>query len=289
MSHDIFKVGDLEAVIGDNAAHGKHRAGYNGVWSLKHKKSTRNLFVPSYTGLNLEHVFNGETEFISNDHFFEPRRSPMTFKKLNDQSCELHQPPTPHFHVESRTRFTLKPPWYIDIDFECIPHQHVHPNGYIGLFWASYMNAPADKSIHFQGGWKKGQKMWMQHCTQKHDDESSVLHFDDTTKLSFKPGNRNALFMNYSPMRFVTPFYYGYFEDLVYIIMFDRFEGIRFTHSPSGGGFNQTFHTTHPAWDYQFIIPEYEVSKKYGFKARAVFRPRCSRKEILDEYQMWAG
>jgi hypothetical protein len=27
--------------------------------------------------------------------------------------------------------------------------------------------------------------------------------------------------------------------------------------------------------------------KEYGFTARAVFRPRCSREEILQEYQRW--
>ena len=63
MGHATYKVGDLEAVIGDNAAFENHRAGYNGLWSLRHKKSTRSIFVPGIAGLNLEHVFNGETEF----------------------------------------------------------------------------------------------------------------------------------------------------------------------------------------------------------------------------------
>jgi hypothetical protein len=38
-----FKVGDLTAVIGDNAASGKHRAGYNGVWNLVHKNEPDNV------------------------------------------------------------------------------------------------------------------------------------------------------------------------------------------------------------------------------------------------------
>ncbi len=52
MGHATYKAGDLEAVIGDNAAHEKHRAGYNGLWSLRHKKSTRSIFVPGIAGLN---------------------------------------------------------------------------------------------------------------------------------------------------------------------------------------------------------------------------------------------
>ena len=37
MAHDTFRAGDLTAIIGDNAANGQHRAGYNGIWSLVHK------------------------------------------------------------------------------------------------------------------------------------------------------------------------------------------------------------------------------------------------------------
>ena len=76
MAHDTFAVGDLTAVIGDNAAHENHRDGYNGLWSLRHKRSTRSIFVPGIAGLNLEHVFNGETEFGGRDIFFEPRLRP---------------------------------------------------------------------------------------------------------------------------------------------------------------------------------------------------------------------
>ena len=89
MAHSKFTVGEINAVIGDNSEHQVHRAGYNGVWELRHRSSTRNLFVPAYAGLNLEHVFNGETEFTNRDIFFEPRRAPMTFKKsaTSRRSC----------------------------------------------------------------------------------------------------------------------------------------------------------------------------------------------------------
>ena len=52
MDHsDTFKAGDLTAVIGDNASSDKHRAGYNGLWSLVHKKESENewhLNFPNY-------------------------------------------------------------------------------------------------------------------------------------------------------------------------------------------------------------------------------------------------
>jgi hypothetical protein len=69
--------------------------------------------------------------------------------------------------------------------------------------------------------------------------------------------------------------------------MFDRLDGIRFTHSPSGGGFTKEQQSTNPAWDFQYILPRYEVKKEYAFRARLAFRPRCSRAEILEEVADW--
>ena len=69
--------------------------------------------------------------------------------------------------------------------------------------------------------------------------------------------------------------------------MFDRTEGIRFTQSPSGGGLNKENQTTNPAWDFQYLLPRYEVTKEYQIRLRAVYRPRCSRDEIRQEYEKW--
>src|SRR5438445_7033350 len=173
MAHDTFRAGDLTAIIGDNSAAGEHHAGYNGVWSLTHKSEPTNLFVPTVAGLNLEHIFDGDKRDADDSRkvFFEPRHAPMAFKKLSATEAELHQPPTPTFHLESWTRFTLMPPHYLDMSFRCQPTQHLFAHGYIGLFWASYINAPEDRSIYFRGG-----GIWQQLCTQRHNDESTVRH-----------------------------------------------------------------------------------------------------------------
>jgi hypothetical protein len=207
----------------------------------------------------------------------------MTFRKLSDTAAELHQLPTPTFHLESRTRFDLVAPHYLDVVFRCTPTQHAFTHGYIGLFWASYINAPEDRSIYFRNG---GQ--WQQLCTQRHDDESTVRHRDDAFELKFSPGLRDALYKNLSPLRFEQPFYYGLFHKHIYILMVDRTAGLRFTHSPSGGGLNKEQETTNPAWDFQYIVPRYEVNKEYGFRARLVYRERCGRDEVLREYATWA-
>lgn len=284
MAHGTFKAGDLTAVIGDNAAAGMHRAGYNGVWSLTHRTEPTNLFVPAVAGLNFEHIFDGDRRDRDGTRtiFFEPRNAPMTFRRVSDIEAELHQPPTPTFHLESWTRFALQAPHYVDMHFRFRPTQHVFTHGYVGLFWASYLNAPDDKSIYFRGA-----GLWQQLCTQRHNDESTVRHRDDKVELRFSDGYPEALFRNFSPLRFDEPFYYGLFRNHTCILMFDRTEGIRFTHSPSGGGVNKEHQTTNPAWDFQYILPRYEVKREYEFRARLAYRPRCSRTEVLREYQTW--
>ena len=284
MAHATFRAGDLTAVIGDNEAAGGHRAGYNGVWSLVHRTEPANLFVPAVAGLNLEHIFDGDRHDRDNARriFFEPRNAPMTFRRLSGSEAELHQPPTPTFHLESWTRFALRPPHHLDMHFRFRATQHAFNFGYVGLFWASDLNAPEDKSIYFRGG-----GLWQQLCTQRHNDESTVRHRGDKLELRFSKGYPEALYRNLSPLRFDEPLYYGLFRNHIYILMFDRAEGVRFTHSPSGGGLNREQQTTNPAWDFQYLVPRYEVLREYGFRARLAYRPRCGRDEVLREVEAW--
>lgn len=287
MGHATFAVGDLVAVIGDNAEREEHRAGYNGIWSLRHGATSRSLFVPAFAGLNHEHIFDGEAN-DSPEVFFEPRHAPMTFRRLSETEAELHQPPTPTFHLESRTRFRLVAPHYIDVDYRCVPCRLAFPRGYIGLFWASYIHAPEDKSLYFLGSpGRDREPLWCQLCTPVHNEGSTVRHHDDDDELTFSDRSRDALYRHLSPLRYDLPLCYGLFEDLIWILMFDRAEGIRLTHSPSGGGVAARRRTTNPAWDFQFLIPGYEVGREYGFRARVVLRPRCSREEVLAEYGRW--
>jgi hypothetical protein len=284
MASDTFSAGDLTAIIGDNAAAGPHRGGYSGLWSLTHKAEKTNLFVPAVAGFNFEHIFDGETLDPKGETkiYFEPRNSPMEFRKVSATEAELHQPPTPTFFLESWTTFKLVEPRYVDFTFRCRPTQHAFKRGYIGLFWASYINAPDDKSMYL-----RGKDLWLQHCTPAHDAMSTVVHAKDELDPSFARDYRDCLYMNLSPMKYEVPLFYGLFRDMTAIVMFDRTDGVRLTHSPSGGGTNAERQTTNPAWDFQYVLSKYDVNVDYGFKARLVYRPRCSRDEVLKEYEKW--
>src|SRR5262249_27644121 len=66
MAEETWRAGDLTAVVGDTAAAGEHRAGYNGLWSLTHRAEAANLFVPTVAGLNFEHIFDGDRRDADN-------------------------------------------------------------------------------------------------------------------------------------------------------------------------------------------------------------------------------
>jgi hypothetical protein len=278
--------GDLTAVVGDNSANGEHRAGYNGLWSLRHRSHTRSLFVPAIAGMNLEHIITG-APVPNNAAFFEPRQAPMAFRAVSDTEAELHQPPTPITQVESWTRFRVVAPDFLDIDFRCVPRRDLFERGYLSLFWASYIHAPQDKSIYFSGGLDGQKELWTQFCTPWHNDQSTVRHRNDAFDMTFAEDGRPTLYKNLSRFRFDQPFFYGNFDDLVWVVMFDHEEQIRLTHSPSGGGVNAELRTTNPAWDFQFVIQKPEVGREYGFRMRTMLRPRVSRVEIIDEVRRW--
>jgi hypothetical protein len=284
MPSDTFTLGDLTAIIGDNDAKGEHRAGYNGLWSLTHKTEPTNVFVPTVAGMNFEHVFDGETLDPpgASDIFFEPRKAPMTFKKLSATAAELHQPATPTFKLESATRFALREPDAIDFHFTFKATQHVFKRGYLGLFWASYINAPEDKSMYL-----RGKNLWLQHCSPAHNSVSTVVHQDDKFEMTFAKGHRDSLYMSLSPLKYELPLFYGLFKKHILIVMFDRTSGLRITHSPSGGGTNTAAQSTNPAWDFQYILPKYEVNTEYELRARLIYRERCGREQVLKEYENW--
>jgi hypothetical protein len=286
MPSDTFTAGDLTAVIGDNDAAGPHRAGYNGIWSLTHKTEPTNLFVPIVAGMNLEHIFDGETldppSGKAGTIFFEPRNAKMTFKKLSATEAELHQPPTPTFFLESRTKFTLREPDFIDFDFRFTATQHAFKRGYLGLFWASYINAPEDKSLYL-----RGKNLWLQHCSPAHNSVSTVVGDRDKFELTFVKDHRDCLYKSLSPLKYELPLFYGLFRKHIFVVMFDRSDGVRISHSPSGGGINTEAQSTNPAWDFQYIVPEYEVNMEYRLRARAIYRERCPRDTVLKEYEAW--
>jgi hypothetical protein len=153
----------------------------------------------------------------------------------------------------------------------------------LGVFWASYINGPMDKSIYFlAAGSSLDKPVWEQYATQKHNRDSTVLAESDTRDLEFR-AEKGTLYNNLSPLRYSVPFFYGNHGGQVLIYIFEPAALIRFAHSPSGGGPNPAKDGFNPAWDFQYLIPGYETGKEYGFRMRLVCKPWKDRADILAE------
>lgn len=275
--------GDLKAVFIDNSAYGdQHRSGYNGISELYHKDQDSTLFVPFYAGVNLEHIFGGDS-LVS---LFEPRREPMFIEKLSSDKVMLHQPETKLSHVESWTTFEMVDPHYIDVDFRFIVHDdELYNHGYIGLFWASYMNSPEVLGINFKG--KKissnNKSKWLYAYSKKHGVNGSHISDHDNLNPYMAPNFNVGLAVEISDDIFTEPYYYGRFHNMVFAYLFNEpKEGfIRFTKSPSGGG------DGNPAWDFHYILPDFEVGKEYSINLRVVYKKWSGQKDIEKEFKKW--
>ncbi len=274
--------GNLRAVIGDNSPLGGHLGGYNGVFRLESGTGGESPFVEKYAGLNLEHYFDARPR-SDEDIWFEPRTAPMTLRRINDRTAELYQPTTTCFGVESWTRFELTAPHYIDMQFRCVPQRDVFRGGFLGVFWASYIREPEDKSIYFlQEGSTPAAPRWVQFCTQKHGCASTVRRAADGLELPFEEPT-DLLYANLSPLHYHAPFFYGRWRDRVLIYMFRPGPVVRFAHSPSGGGPTTSGDDTSPAWDFQLIIPECQVGQEYRLEMRLVFKKWAGRADVIAE------
>lgn len=292
VNYHRYETPAITCTIGDNAALGVHRNRYNGVYALTTPALEVSPFVPAYAGLNLEHYFDMRPDIHEDSHtFFEPRNAPMTFKQIDATTSELYQPETPYWGVESRTTFTVTPEGYIDLDFSCTPHKDHWVGDFMGVFWASYINAPLDKSLYFlAAGSTPEAPRWVQYCTQRHGLHSTVRGAGDEVVME-GPASTTNLFASLSPLRYALPFYYGRFRDHVLIFLYEAKAGglIRLSHSPSGGGATPDETDTNPAWDVQLIVPDPEVGTWYGMKARLIVKPWEGRADVLEHVQAYYG
>lgn len=279
----VLQRGDVRAVIVDNEAVDDdvlpgHRAGYSGVASLTHTNRDANLFVPAYAGLNFEHIHDGTEQ--PRDVLFEPRRAPMELRVIDEHTVEIYQPPTLTWKLESCSRYHLLVDGTIELSFECIPRAKTFTNGYIGLFWASYIHQPESLDIHFQGygvDEVEKQRRWIRGVTPSHGVRPTHLASADERIFAHDGDFSLSLVFNRSQHRYTQPWYYGVSHKMALAQMFRPVDQIRITQSPSGGG------QGNPAWDFQFFIPDYQVNQRYQMVMRAKYLPFESRDQIQRE------
>jgi len=275
----VIKRGSVEAVIVDNRAVDdevlpKHLAGYSGVASLTHTDRRANLFVPSYAGLNFEHIHDGTVQ--DREVLFEPRNSPLQLRVVDEHTAELYQAPTPHYRLESCQRYRMLEDGTIELTVECIPRAKTFINDYVGLFWASYIHQPQSRDIHFKGreSDRNSGARWIRGITPRHGVLSTHLAANDDRTFPHEDGFPLTLVFTRSNFRYTEPWYYGVSHGMALVLMFRPQDRIRLTQSPSGGG------NGNPAWDFQCFFPDFKQGQRYQIIMRAMYLPFESQKQI---------
>lgn len=280
----VLKRGMNTAIVVDNAAVDTkelpgHRAGYNGLASLKYQGQTENIFVPALAGLNFEHIHDG-TPVLKEK--FEPRKFPMQLRIISDDTVELYQAPTPNWKLESCGRYQILEDGTIEYTFECIPHADLFKNGYIGLFWASYMQAPQDRRIYFYGKKKTNlgaKETLITAKTPSHGVDSTHPPANAIFFPNVAADFPLTLVNHPSAYRYSQPWYYGIRGKYSYTQIFRDRDQIWFAQSPTGGG------QKNPAWDFQWFIPNYQVGEAYGFIMRAHYAPWSDHATLQNSVQ----
>lgn len=279
-AYAVLRAGDIEAVIVNNEAVDDevlpgHRAGYSGVARLSHRKRPENLFVPSYAGLNYEHIHDGKTR--DRKILFEPRNAPMELRKINDRTVELYQAPSPHYGLESCLRYAILDDGTLEMTLECIPTRDSFENGYVGLFWASYIHQPESLDIHFQGFTPPHKSVgWIRGVTPAHGKLSTHLGRGDNQSFDHDDDFPLTLVFHRSRHRYQQPWYFGVSHKMAFVQIFRPVDKVRLSQSPSGGG------TGNPAWDFQYFVPRYKVGRCSQMVMRAMYIPYESPQQVLE-------
>jgi len=246
-------------------------------------------------GLNFEHIISGHRDAAN---AFAPRLHRYTLYRLPDARSvvlERRREDDP-WSVSSTMKYTVTEPHYIDLEFECVPHDagRFGKRGYAIFFWANYMNEVADVPIRFRGvagpgspeTWiaadgPPGHPDWNQGGTYRHV-RAAPLEYDDDHNFKLNS-------WSYDRPRYTKPFYFGRAaRDMVFLIMFDRGwtheDEIRFSIFKFKLG---TF--PRPAWDFQYVIHRVEENRRYGYRARVVWKKFVSADDCLREYEDWVA
>jgi hypothetical protein len=281
----------LRAVVADNEPYGdQHQGGYNGVSELRlGSGNQKSLFVPLYAGLNFEHIFSGDSTSYG-WHIFEPRRAPMQLLRTSTNRVELLQERTEHWPLRSRLIYEFRED-AIDFTYCGTPLADAwKKHGYVGVFFASYINAPEDLGIQFIGRSRPGRgdprPRWIKHVPPSHGVAASHRPADSDWEPAFDTGFPIGLASGHSDFEYLYPFYFGRFGDEVFVMMFEKpGKGgeLRFAHSPNGAG------PGNPAWDFVYFQRDYAVNREFQFHARAVYRKFKGLDEVVRLYEQWSG
>ena len=287
-----FEVSDLRCVIGNNAARQAHAAWYNGVFEMASPDQAVTPFVPSFAGLNLEHYFDARPPHEDSHVFFEPRSAA-------DDVQENSRPMPPNSTSPKRPitawraghASNSKNPTISTWTSGASRTSRCRAN-FLGCFWASYINAPIDKELLFPARRVYDRATFLVPVLHDQTTTATARYCPPTTDglitfqdgpptLRGQPSRRCATACRSTTAGSATWCSSTCSNPAPRSASPTRPSGRR----AHGGGANDT----NPAWDFQFIAPDVELGREYGFRMRAVYKPmgRSRRRAQRSRRNAW--
>jgi len=263
----MIQSGEIQAVVGDCSRDGMGGPQYCGLWSLTSKQRQFSCFGNSYAGL------------IPGDL----RGKAVTLEVVDESTVALVHKADDAWASDGRATYRIVGP-------NCIEHtltirdarSFLTAQGYREVSWCSYMNCPEDPTLHFRSG---GQ--WTAYLSPEHGVGSRIApsYIEQREAVPPQDERRSPFHVNWAPITFDEPFYYGRLGHMLLLFVFDNPTDLRFFCSPSGGGGSLLPGQSCPAWDFLWIIPadRYAPETDYTFRLRLIYKPFVSEEDVLEE------
>jgi hypothetical protein len=282
---------EIKMVVVNNEAYGEiHRAGYSGIAELYLEGSEGNFFRVTGSGLNFEFIFNGNSASYEWDRF-EPRRAPMELVRRAYNEVQLRQPRTENWPLQSSITYRLTGNLF-EMTYEGIPLEDIWGHrDYIGMFFASYINEPEERGIHFIGKKRSedsSEARWIYHLPPEHGVEANHRPASSQWDPAFDDGFPLTLVSGFSEYEYIYPFYYGRSGDDVLIKMFEPLDAegeMRIAQSPDA----LSRPPVNPAWDFVYFKKNPSVGEKFSFRMAMVIKKFEGIEDVIDQYEQWSG
>jgi hypothetical protein len=233
---------------------------------------------------NFEHIFDG----VQRDHKADPRwarvyepRQPEAVMALHADgplAATLYQPPTPHWGLESLTRFSIRENG-VDIEFSATLRKASPQTSWFGLFWATYPEAERAPLL-FPGRTAAGEPLrWIRGDSLYQLTRNTWTRpgFQDVLQFAADYDDKLYTARAIGVETFDVPLAYGVRDSTAFAYFLDGELDLRVTQTPLS------------AWDAQYVVHGWEVGACYGLRARIVLKPFVSVADLLSEYEQWSG
>ncbi len=280
-----------------NVVNGMEQSGFRELYHQRYPE--RNLYYA--VGLNFEHIISGRLadEYRNS---FTPRKERVSLWQHSEDSASLFWPSeTSAWAVASEMTYAFGAGPYLDMTFNTALRTPLTQD-YLVYMWASYMTRAREPYITFYGvrdlytfgaGWGKGSIGWVRFGKRRQSEdtnENSAIPFLGSPKLEYEEIEFPHNMACYTRTVFLLPFFYGILDgdgnlstrndDMVYLMMFDQAEPIRFLFFDFGG-------PQDPVWDWQYIIHGPKINQTYRYRARLVYKPFQGVEDVTAEYVSW--